>query len=335
MQVAFTMDFRNAPARRQPWSEFWEDNLWLMCEAERMGFDTLQIQEHFFTDDGYGPSLPVFLAILTERTRSVRLMAFLYILPLRNPAALAQETAVLDHVSGGRLDVVVGLGHRAAEYQAFGIDTKTRGSRMEESLTALQKAWTERPFTFHGQHLHFDDVEVRPEPLQEPHPPLWVGATTPRAAARAGRHGAHLALGAADGAVVDAYREARAEAGFDPSTGRVMYGLPSLVTYEDPDKVWDRYKDLYHYRWDFYRRIRAELGDPQLAPPNPGPDFYRSYETIGDPETVLTHARRLVDQLGLTDFAVFGPPSGINLRTEGIDAVKLFAEKVLPVIHEW
>jgi alkanesulfonate monooxygenase SsuD/methylene tetrahydromethanopterin reductase-like flavin-dependent oxidoreductase (luciferase family) len=335
MRVAFTMDFRNAPSRRRPWREHWEDNLWLMREAEAMGFDTLQVQEHFFTDDGYGPSMPVFLTLLAERTSRARLMAFVYILPLRNPAQLAQETAVLDHVSNGRLDVTVGIGHRAAEYRAFGVDTRTRGERMDECLTALRLAWTERPFTFHGQHLHFDDVEVRPEPLQQPHPPLWVGVTTPRAAARAGRHGAHLAPGAADPSIIDAYWQARESVGLDRGSARIAFGLPATVTYEDPDDVWERNKELYHYRWDFYRRIREELGDPQLVGANPGPDFYRSFETIADPETVLVRARALVDEFSVTDFGLFGPPSGVDLRTEGYEAVKLFADQVLPTIHDW
>ena len=335
MRVAFTMDFRNAPERRQPWREFWEDNLWLMCEAEAMGFDTLQVQEHFFTDDGYGPSVPVFLATLAERTSSARLMAFLYILPLRNPAQLAQETAVLDHLSEGRLDVAVGLGHRAAEYRAFGIDPATRGARMDECLDILKLAWTQRPFSYAGAFHDLVDIEVRPEPLQQPHPPLWVGVTTAKAAERAGRHGAHLAPGAADPSIIDAYRAARAAAGHDPDSARIAFGMPATATREDPDVVWERNKDLYHYRWDFYRKIRAELGDPDLAPNNPGPDFYRSYETIGDPETLIENARQLVDTFGVTDFGLFGPPSGVDLRTEGYEAVKLFAEEVLPVIHSW
>jgi alkanesulfonate monooxygenase SsuD/methylene tetrahydromethanopterin reductase-like flavin-dependent oxidoreductase (luciferase family) len=171
--------------------------------------------------------------------------------------------------------------------------------------------------------------------LQQPHPPLWVGVTTPRAAARAGRHGAHLAPGAADPAIVDAYWTARDAAGFDRAGARVMYGVPATVTREDPDAVWERNKELYHYRWDFYRKIRAELGDPDLAPNNPGPDFYRSYETIGPPELVLDQARRVVDEFGVTDLGFFGPPSGLDLRTEGYRSVKLFAEHVLPVVHGW
>ena len=131
MQVALTLDFRNAPERRRPWKDFWEDGLWLLTEAEAMGFDAVLVQQHFFQPDGYGPSIPILLTLLAERTRKIRIGSYLHILPLHSPAALAQECAVLDHVSGGRLDVCVGLGHSLAEYAAFGIERRDRGAAKE------------------------------------------------------------------------------------------------------------------------------------------------------------------------------------------------------------
>jgi alkanesulfonate monooxygenase SsuD/methylene tetrahydromethanopterin reductase-like flavin-dependent oxidoreductase (luciferase family) len=335
LQVSFTLDFRNAPQRRRPWREFWEDNVWLMCEAEAMGFDSLRVQEHFFTDDGYGPSMPVFLSVLAERTSRARLMAYIYVLPLRNPAQLAQETAVLDHLSGGRLDVGIGIGHRAAEYRAFDIDPKTRGARMEEGLQVLKLAWTTRPFSHRGRFYSYDELEVRPEPLQVPHPPIWVAATTPKAAERAGRHGTHLALGSGDLAVVNAFKQAHQAAGFEPASAQISFGLSSWPTYEDPEAIWERSKDLYHYHWDFYHQIRTELGDPDLIPSLPGDDPVRSIANIAAPEVIIEKARQVVDTYGVTDFGWSGPPTGIPPRTEAYAAMKLFADEVLPVIHSW
>lgn len=203
MRVGFTIDFRNP--RHEPWRDFWEDRLWLMVQAEAMGFDYLLVQEHFFCADGYAPSMPVFLTLLTERTRTARIGSYVYILPLHNAAQLAQETAVLDQVSGGRLDVTVGAGHNPAEYRAWGFSPKTRPSRMEEGLQVLKLAWTQRPFSYHGRYYDLENLEIAPEPLQKPHPPLWVAATTPAAAERAGRHGAHLHGASVDPAVHAAY----------------------------------------------------------------------------------------------------------------------------------
>jgi len=344
MQVGLTLDLRNAPARRRPWREFWEDGLWLLAEAESLGFDSVLLQEHFFMDDGYGPSLPVFLALLAERTREIRIGSYLYILPLHHPAALAQETAVLDQLSGGRLDVTVGLGHRLAEYRAFGIDPSTRASHMEEALQVLRLGWTQRPFDFEGEHFQLQGIEVRPEPLQEPHPPLWVGATTAAAARRAGRHGAYLAGASVDPSVYDAYREAWRESGRSPESARASSAFSITTTREDPDVVWKRNRELYFDRWDFYRRIRSELGDPSLAvgsqektrqahPDVPSPEAYRENEIIGTPDAVLDFLRLRVSELGLTDIVLNGPASGIDWRGEGYESVRCFAEEVLPALR--
>jgi alkanesulfonate monooxygenase SsuD/methylene tetrahydromethanopterin reductase-like flavin-dependent oxidoreductase (luciferase family) len=344
LRVGFTLDFRNSPRWRRPWREFWEDGLWLMREAEALGFDSLHVQEHFFQPDGYAPSMPVFLALLAERTRRARLGSYIYVLPLHHPAALAQETAVLDHLSGGRLDVGVGLGHSLAEYQAFGVDPRRRPSRMEESLEILKLAWTRRPFSYSGRCFELRDLEVWPEPLQQPHPPLWVGATTVAAAERAGRHGAFLTAGSVEPEVYAAYRKAWVAGGRPESEARAAMTLTITATREDPEKVWARHRERYFERWDFYSRIRRELGDPALAvgaagqvrdEPAATPETYRANELIGDPEHVLGVLEPLVRRLGVTDLVMSGPASGVDWRGEGYESVRLFAERVLPVLARW
>lgn len=334
MRVGFTMDFRNP--RGEPWREFWEDRLWLMAEAEAMGFDYLLIQEHFFTRDGYGPSVPIFLTKLIERTTTARVGSYTYVLPLHNAAQLAQETAILDHLSGGRLDVTVGAGHRPLEYLAYGYSPKTRPSRMEEGLEVLKRAWTERPFSFHGRYYDLDNITVTPEPLQKPHPPLWVAATAPAAAERAGRHGAHLHGASVDPEFHAAYLRGLAEAGIDPSTRRISNPWSITVTDEHPDAVWARHRDLYMERWDFYRQIRLEMGDKDLDYGlTPGDDAYRGNELIGDAETVLGVLRGFRDATPITDIVHAGPAAGIPIRDAAYRDLKAFAEQVLPELKRW
>jgi alkanesulfonate monooxygenase SsuD/methylene tetrahydromethanopterin reductase-like flavin-dependent oxidoreductase (luciferase family) len=251
---------------------------------------------------------------------------------------------VLDHVCQGRLDVCVGLGHSLAEYRAFGVDRHARGARMDEALEVLRRAWTERPLSYSGHFYQLDGIEVRPEPLQQPHPPLWVGATTPAAAARAGRHGAFLAAASADPAVYRAYRDAWSASGHAAAEARVSNCLSITTTNEDPQRVWERNRELYFYRWDFYRRIRGELGDPSLvlgtADPGraaraaqdaiPTPESYRDNEIIGDPQRVLDTITPILQELEVTDLIVNGPASGLDWRKEGYESIKLFAERVLP-----
>jgi alkanesulfonate monooxygenase SsuD/methylene tetrahydromethanopterin reductase-like flavin-dependent oxidoreductase (luciferase family) len=334
MHVGFTLDFRNPTG--EPWRDFWEDRLWLFAEAEAMGFDYLMVQEHFFTADGYGPSVPIFLTKLIDRTSTARIGTYTYVLPLHHAAQMAQETAVLDHLSGGRLDVCVGAGHRPLEYIAYGYSPKTRPSRMEEGLQVLKGAWTQRPFSFHGRYYDFDNLTVAPEPLQKPHPPLWVAATSPAAAERAGRYGANLHGVGVYPEFHQAYFKGLAEAGVDPATRRISNPWSITVTDEDPEAVWQRNKALYFERWDFYRKIRLEMGDEDLKYGlEPGEDEYRDNELIGDAQEVLRVLRQLKDSTPITDLVHSGPAAGINVREEGYRSLKAFAEQVLPELKTW
>jgi len=335
MQVAFTMDFRNPEG--EPWREFWEDRLWLMTEAEAMGFDSLLVQEHFFQRDGYAPSVPIFLTALIERTSTVRIGSYTYILPLHHAAQLAQETAVLDHLSGGRLDVCVGAGHNPKEYVAWGYSPKTRPSRMEEGLTVLKQAWTERPFSFHGRYYQLDEIGVWPEPCQQPHPPLWVAATAPPAAERAGRHGAHLHGASFDPEFHAAYFRGREQAGLDPATGRISNAWSVTLTDEDPEAVWARNRSCYQRRWSYYSEIRGQMGDAELeyGLQADGQDKYREFELIGPAEMVIETLRGFKQAMPITDFVHSGPAAGIPIRTEAYADLRAFAEKVLPELKCW
>jgi alkanesulfonate monooxygenase SsuD/methylene tetrahydromethanopterin reductase-like flavin-dependent oxidoreductase (luciferase family) len=145
---------------------------------------------------------------------------------------LAQEMAVLDHLSGGRLDVMLGAGHRAKELDALGYSRSSRGSRMDEGIEVLLRCWTQpAAVSFSGRHYELTDLVVRPQPLQTPHPPVWVAATSVAAARRAGRFGLHLAASSGgDPGLFDAYRDALVEAGHDPAAARISVGVPTTTT---------------------------------------------------------------------------------------------------------
>src|SRR5690606_36574184 len=129
----------------------------------------------------------------------------------------------------------------------------------------LVGAWTQRPFSYTGRYYDLNEIVMEPAPLQQPHPPLWIASTAPPSAHRAGRRGAHLAAASIEPAVFEAYREGLAEAGVDPSTRRISIPMSVTVTDEDPEAVWARNEALYFERYEFYRLIRAEMGDPDLV----------------------------------------------------------------------
>lgn len=155
--------------------------------AEALGYDSLWTQEGFF-----GPAntlaplnLLTYLAAITAR---VRLGVSVLVLPLRDPVHLAKEVVTLDHLSGGRLTVGVGLGGDA-HYPAFGLTPDRRVRRFMEILNAMQALWTQEPASFAGEFFRFDQVRMNPKPVQQPHPPIWFGARTEAALKRAATHG--------------------------------------------------------------------------------------------------------------------------------------------------
>jgi alkanesulfonate monooxygenase SsuD/methylene tetrahydromethanopterin reductase-like flavin-dependent oxidoreductase (luciferase family) len=159
---------------------------------------------------------------------------------------------------------------------------------------------------------------------------LWVAATTPVAAARAGRYGANLLAASTDTAVFDGYRDALRAAGHDVAQRHVGGGFPILVTLDDPDEVYARNRAAYKYQGDFYREIRAELGDPELWADNDDADR----PIIGNPDTLLATLENLVKTLGITDLTIAGLFAGLDPKDIAAHR-KLFAESVLPVLKSW
>jgi alkanesulfonate monooxygenase SsuD/methylene tetrahydromethanopterin reductase-like flavin-dependent oxidoreductase (luciferase family) len=207
---------------------------------------------------------------------------------------------------------------------------------MEEGLDVLKLAWTRRPFSYKGRYYDLQDIHVAPAPLQQPHPPLWVAATAPAAAERAGRHGAHLHGASVDPQFHAAYLRGLAQSCHDRSVARISNPWSITVTREDPEKVWERNKSLYFERWDYYRKIRTTMGDADLNYGlQPSADAYRDFELIGSAESVLQTLRGFANQLPLTDIVHAGPAGGLDIRGEVYRDLKLFAEQVLPELKRW
>ena len=135
------------------------------------------------------------LAYLAARTKTIRLGTAVVVLPWHNPALIAEQAATLDLLSGGRVDFGVGKGYRQAEFDGFCIPIAEATERFDEAMEVIHKAWTsEGRFSHHGKRWHFDNVVVEPEPLQRPHPPLWLAAGSPDSVRRAAREGYNLLL---------------------------------------------------------------------------------------------------------------------------------------------
>jgi probable F420-dependent oxidoreductase len=125
-----------------------------------------------------------FLAAVTDR---IGLETGVVVLPQRQPAVVAKEAATVDYLSGGRLRLGIGVGWQAPEYEALGVPFKQRGSRMVEAIEVLKKCWTQQQINHKGRYFKLDNVGMEPKPVQKPHPPIIIGATSAPALERAGR----------------------------------------------------------------------------------------------------------------------------------------------------
>jgi probable F420-dependent oxidoreductase len=320
------LDFRNPPQWHRPWAEAYHDCLRLAELAEQLGFDSVWASEHHFTADGYLPSVFPALATIAARTSRIRLGSAVLLTPLHHPLRLAEDAAVVDLISAGRLDLGLGLGYRNLEFNTLGIPPTQRGRRTDETVDLLKLAWTGQPFSYDSRYFRFHDVQVTPLPVQSPHPPIWVGGSSHAAALRAGRHGCHFLPDAATPPkIIDLYRATLAEHGHDPGQFRVTQPV-SVYVCDDPEQGWAEVAPHYLYAANLYREWAGR-------PPLPSPDqLDRSRYLVGPPATVVDALQRL-DAATHPDQVIFWakPPGLPTERAHG--ALIRFAETVTPILR--
>jgi alkanesulfonate monooxygenase SsuD/methylene tetrahydromethanopterin reductase-like flavin-dependent oxidoreductase (luciferase family) len=142
------------------------------------GYDAVWLAEHHFSSFSVCPSVHMMAVVAATRTKRMRIGTAVSLAPFYHPLRLAEEVALLDVLSGGRVNWGAGRGFSRTEFSAFGIPMEESASRFRETVEIVLKAWTHERLTHHGEHHHFDGVEVLPKPLQPPHPPTWVAATS-------------------------------------------------------------------------------------------------------------------------------------------------------------
>lgn len=185
IQFGLWYDFRNPPQWQIPFERLYAESLEQIVEAERLGFDSAWITEHHFCDDGYTPSPLVMAAAIGARTKRLRLGTNLMVLPLHNPLRVAEDSATLSLLTGGRFDLGVGVGYRELEFREFGREIKQRPSLIEEAIAIIRRAWAGERINFSGKRFAHGDVRVTPVPE---HPPrLYLGGMTEPAIDRAAR----------------------------------------------------------------------------------------------------------------------------------------------------
>jgi probable F420-dependent oxidoreductase len=316
------------------------ETLELVRLAESVGFDSAWVSEHHGASDGYLPSLLPMLAAFAATTERIALGTGLVLAPLHDPLRLAEDAAVVDQLSGGRLVLGLGLGWREEEFRMFGVPMAERGLRTEEAIEVLRRAWTGRRFSFEGHAFAFERVRVTPPPARPGGPPIYLGGYADAAVRRVGRladgYLAHATMDDLSSYVAIAEAAAR-DVGRDPADLGLALMVDAFVS-TDPDP-WAEIVDGVAYRHAAYDAWDEGADTPErdaLEAAPPDPEELRRSVPVGTPGYVVEALRPLV--------APFADRAELDLIVRlhypGMDvgasrrAVEMFAAEVAPALRE-
>ena len=319
-------------------SQIYTDYVDYICEAEALGFHSVFLVEHHFTGFGQISATLSFLTYLAAKTTRIRLGTAVLVLPWHNPALLAEQAATLDLLSNGRLDLGIGKGYRWGEFHGFCMPMEEAQERYDEAVEFLRKAWTAGGrFSHHGKRWNYQDVVIEPAPVQQPHPPLWVGAHSAASIRRAAAGGFNLLLGQAGSPELVAeniaiYHQAVEAQGrvFNPMTVGLTRALHIAMTPGEREAA-------HQLRMTFMRNVQqlslSPTGDaPALGRPRramSADDMRAATESdalIGPPEEIVGRLKRL--QAGGVEYVMVIDVGG------SLSALRTFAREVMPEFAE-
>ena len=316
---------------RTPAQEY-DDILALCRQAEEVGFDSVWVSEHHGAADSYLPSLTVMLGAIAAVTRRVELGMGVVLGPFQHPLRFAEDCAVLDQLSHGRLIVGLAPGWREEEFRAFGVPIGERVGRNRELVEVCRLAWTEDRFSFDGKYFHYDRVAVTPRPGR--HLPVVLGGFVEKAAARAGRLGDGFLASRNQldkyRALVAAFDEGARAAGRDPEQLWVGFLQNAWVSADGrmPEVV---ERGAWHQLGTYIAWEENDTPDAPYELPPLDARIVQARTASGTPEQVVERMRPWIEEFGDRQLhAVFRLHYPGMTRAEAAPAVDLFAREVIP-----
>ena len=328
-----------------PWdprshADLYADVLDIAARADELGFDSFWLAEHHGAGDGYNPSLLPFLSAVAARTRRLEIGTAVMLAPFHDPLRVAEDAAVVDNISRGRLNVGLGLGWAPEEYRMFGVDGAGRGKRLEEFTEVLRRAWTQPRFSFDGRFYSYDDIAITPKPARPI--PVWLGGSADAALQRAARHGdGHFPPSTIGLDLLSQHAEKmlelrRAAGGTEP------YRFGTFVPVgigSDPDDGWAAIRDgILHVRGSYMlwgQNQRDVSGARDAAAPFE--EAVRAGCVVGTPEQIVERVAPVLAKLGGLGFdevffsSVLVPPG--MPRARAVEQIERFATEVVPALR--
>ena len=189
------LQFFSWPQRRVPLPTVYERGMQRMEIMDKTGYDAVWLAEHHFTEYSVCPSVHMMGLHVAAHTKHLRIGTGISLAAFYHPLRLAEEVALLDVLTGGRVNWGAGRGFDPTEFKAFGVPQEDSYARFREAVDIVLAAWTNERLNWAGDYWNFEDVEVLPKPTQQPHPPSWIGASAPDSLRWAARQGYSIMLG--------------------------------------------------------------------------------------------------------------------------------------------
>jgi len=329
----------------------YQETLEQIVYAEALGFNTAWLAElHFNPSFSVMPAPLIVAAAAAQRTTRIRLGTAVLLLPLHHPLRVAEEAAVVDLLSQGRLELGVGRGMIAIHFQGFNVPREENRDRFEEALAIMKQAWTQDTCQFTGKYFHVPETMVVPKPLQAPHPPLRIAANSPDTAVFAGQNGYAVFIASPINAgtklfeQIERYRNAFQAAPQSESKEDVAVAFPVYVA----DGAAQVRQEVESSFLNYFQAIslQARLGARDESPEYDYlREIHKRVETVnweqietmalyGSPETCVRKIKEITSQCRMNQLICWFNPGGLIPHGQVLASMRRFAEEVMPAVHE-
>ena len=317
------------------------------CQAaDELGYHCAWFAEHHFSRVGMCPDPLLWCAAVAQKTKNIRLGTAISIVPFHNPVRLAEQAAMVDLLSGGRLELGVGRGSQPKEFKTFGAKPSESRGRLKEGLEIISRLLKGEEVTFEGEHYQCHGVRIFPQPLQKPSPPIWLAGTSLETYAYAGANGFKVMASAGfKGPGVyrekmNLYEEALAAAGGD--TAGIDYAMVHRF-YVCEDGEQEHYLDAFERGLSSYLAYRAKVNEVDF-PEEEGMHLQRNWSykldvreflngggVIGSVEENIQELCRLRDDFGLNSVILGVYGDGMK-HEQSLRLLERFAKEVAPAM---
>lgn len=332
LTFGYLYDFRNPASWHRPPEALYREILDVVAETETLGFEGAWVPEHHLAEDGYMPSPMVALAAIAARTSRMRIGAGIGLGPLYEPLRFAEDCAVLDTLSGGRLAMGLAIGYRRREYAAHGLDFSKRGARFDEFLHLVRRLWDGETVDFEGKFFHLEGAKVSPLSSRG-QIPLYIGGFAPKAMERVAQYGDGY-FGNVD--VWDLYAAKLREQGKDPAQAKIWIQGLMLVVAHDKARTMEELAPYFHHVNNSYGAWMNEdkavgIDDAAIKPMDIDAFKASGVLQIMTPDEAIGYFKGLQEKAPVEHFTMMKPP---GLPAERfLEYAGTFARDVIPAFQ--